>query len=146
MVRAPPCHGGSCGFEPRLPRTLSALFFLFLLILSACSPSSGNEFHEKGDRISRLLIIELKQIRSREDLLAHSIKLEELFNQLADLMIEANAASAPSFEFGLDESSGLDPSVSDQLRVELNRVIHMEGGRDVIEKVQGKALNRLDAG
>ena len=61
-------------------------------------------------------------------------------------MIEANAASAPSFEFGLYESSGLDPSVSDQLRVELNRVIHMEGGRDVIEKVQGKALNRLDAG
>ena len=37
-----------------------------------------------------------------------------------------------------------DQSPSDQLRVELNRVLHMEGGREIIEQVQEEALNRLD--
>ena len=38
-----------------------------------------------------------------------------------------------------------EQSISDQLRIELNRILRMEGGREVIEKAQEDALNRLDA-
>ena len=145
LVRAPPCHGGSCGFEPRLPR----IFFVFLLgllaLLFSCSPQTLNDFKYEGEAISKMLVDELKQIRSRDDLIEHASKLQELFDSLVDVIIQAREFKLKHPQASLENGSHKEQSASDQLRFELNRVLHMEGGREVIEKAQEASLNRLDA-
>jgi hypothetical protein len=91
-----------------------------------------------------LLIAELKQIRSRDDLVEHAPRLQELFNSLVDVIIKAQEFKDKHPEES-DLSINKESMESDQLRIELNRVLHMEGGREVIEKAQEAALNRLDA-
>lgn len=142
MVRAPPCHGGSCGFEPRLPRIFTALLFLFLLTFVSCSSHSLTSFRHEGEAISRQLIAELKQIRKRDDLTEHAPRLQVLFERLVDVIIKAQEYKNKHPKESIEEK---ESPVSDQLRIELNRVLHMEGGREIIEKAQEAALNRLDA-
>ena len=144
MVRAPPCHGGSCGFEPRLPR----IFFIFLSGLLAlffsCSTQSLTDFKHEGEAVSRLLIEELKHIRSRDDLIEHAPRLQVLFDRLVDVIIHAKKFKDCHPDAVVESFSPHEHSCSDQLRIELNRVLHMEGGQEVIEKAQESSLNRLD--
>ena len=147
MVRAPPCHGGSCGFEPRLPRIFIALSWLVILsTFFSCSDQSLSYFRYEGEALTKQLIGELRQIRTRDDLVEHSLRLQELFNSLVDVIIRAQEFKDKHPEEQSDALSiHKEATESDQLRIELNRVLHMEGGREVIEKAQEAALNRLDA-
>lgn len=145
MVRAPPCHGGSCGFEPRLPRIFIALFIGLLALFSSCSNQTLTDFRHEGEAVSKLLLAELKQIRSRDDLLVHAPHLQELFDRLVEIIIQAQTFKDAHPETSIEPLSLKEQSGSDQLRIELNRVLHMEGGREVIEKAQEAAFNRLDA-
>jgi hypothetical protein len=90
------------------------------------------------------LTAELKQIRSRDDLPAHAVRLQQLFDHLADVMVAAQeyARAHPDIEPEADDD---DHVLSDRLRTELNRILRMEGGSEIIEKAQEAALNRLDA-
>ena len=144
LVRAPPCHGGSCGFEPRLPR-IFFLLVLFSLCFASCSPQSLDDFHEEGGGIVNALIAELKQIRSRDDLLQHTSKLQQLFNALVDVMIRAREYKDHHPEAALESLRPKEQLAADQLRIELNRILNIEGGREVIEKAQEEALNHLEA-
>ena len=140
MVRAPPCHGGSCGFEPRLPRIL---FFLFLF-LTSCSSDNYDTYQESAFDITHQLSLELKQIRTRDDLLTHQKRLQYLFDKLVDSIIalkQYNTKHEGSTPL-LDNSK--ENPYSELLRLELNRVIYMEGGQEIIEKAQENALNKLD--
>lgn len=144
LVRAPACHAGSCGFKPRLPRVFYIVVLAFSLSLSiSCSGPSIDDFRYEGDEITRALIIELKRIRTSDDLLSHFQALQHHFNALADVMIRAQA-----FELSHPDASPAthrqEGELAEQLRFELNRVLRLEGGRQVIERAQEEALSRLD--
>ncbi len=94
-----------------------------------------------------MLVEELKQIRSRDDLIEHAPRLQNLFDSLVDVIIQAREFKSkhPQAQASVEISSHKEQSSGDQLRIELNRVLNMEGGREVIEKAQEASLNRLDA-
>lgn len=123
---------------------LLTIFFIFFAAIS-CSPHSLDDFEEEGKGVIRSLIQELKAIHNREQLLASTNRLQQQFDRLAILMIAAKEFSFAHPELDKGEFFRNNHDLSDQLRVELNRLYRIEGGRQMIEKCQEKALHRLDA-
>jgi len=121
------------------------LFFLCFLFLVSCSSQSFEDYRDEGRGVTRNLIKELQKIRTKDQLRASSTKLKKLFNQTADIMIAAqeHAQKYPLQE--IPELTKIDHDLSDSLRSELNRIYTIEGGRNLIEKCQEEALNKLDA-
>ncbi|MBA3816096.1 MAG: hypothetical protein H0X29_06185 [Parachlamydiaceae bacterium] len=123
-------------------------FSIFLLIsaflLFSCSQRTLEDFRDEGEGVVRALTAELKKIRSRDDLLTHAPNLKKYFELLADIIIEASKYKETHPESELISPNKKEQSASDQLRIELNRVLHLDGGPEVIEKVQEEALNRLE--
>lgn len=146
LVRAPPCHGGSCGFEPRLPRILSLLALIVHILLAACSSPSLDDFRGEGQTVNRALIAELQQVRSRDDLPLHAPRLDQLFYDLVDIMMRADDYKRHHPDAEASAISPKEQAVSDELRTELNRVLRMDGGREVIEKAQERAFSKLEKG
>lgn len=120
------------------------VLFTFTTLFLSCSSRNLEDFRDEGEGITRALTAELKKIRSRDDLLVHAPKLKELFESLVDVIIKAEEYKNTHLEAELPLAPKKEQSASDQLRIELNRVLHIDGGREVIEKVQEEALNRLD--
>lgn len=120
------------------------LSLCLLISITSCSPRSIEDFQEEGEGIIRSLIQELKAIHTREELLVAQGKLQQQFERLVSTMIAAEEFnfSSPESDKG---SNSINHELSDQLRVELNRLYRLEGGRQIIEKYQEKALYRLDA-
>jgi len=121
------------------------LFFSFLLFLTSCGSHSLDDFQEEGEGVIRSIIQELKTIHTRGELSIASTTLQRQFDRLVSIMIAAEEFGFSNQE--VDKGGELRPNheLSDQLRVELNRLYHLEGGRQMIEKCQEKALYRLDA-
>lgn len=119
-------------------------FFLRIIplffILCSCGSHNLEDYKEEGEGITRSLIQELKKIRTREKLLASTHKLKALFNRLADTMISAEIYRRDHPDLEIAEANH---ELSDQLRGELNRIYEMDGGRQIIEKCEEKALHRL---
>lgn len=112
---------------------------------TGCGPHSLEDFQEEGEGIMRSLLQELKAIHTREELLATQGRLQRQFDRLVFIMISAEEFSFSHPEQGKEEAIRFNHDLSDQLRVELNRLYRLEGGRQIIEKCQEKALYRLDA-
>lgn len=123
---------------------LRLFLFLFLSLLASCGPRSLDDFEEEGEGVIRALIREFEQVHSHEELVAVSAKMQLYFDQLVSLMIAAEEFidQNPSLK---NEAIEPNHELSDLLRSELNRLYRLEGGRQVIEKCQEKALHRLDA-
>lgn len=117
-------------------------FLWLLLALSSCGSLSLDDFEEEGEGVMRSLIQELRTIRTRDQLLASTHRLKPIFERMVSIMI---AAEEHRYAHPEGEFSGPNHELSDQLRIELNRLYCMEGGRQIIEKCQEKALLRLDA-
>ncbi len=126
-------------------RLVLAPVFVWVLLLSACNPNSIEDFRYEGEAKSHALAAELRKIHTREQLLKAAPLLKKRFNSLVDLMIEARAfqqkhPEETAGDFDLDQHPA-----SDALREELERIYHLEGGKEAIEQAQREALLRLDA-
>jgi hypothetical protein len=122
------------------------LTFIFILALTACSsPHSLDEFEEEGEGVILSLIQELQSIYTREQLLAASGKLQKQFDRLVNVIIAAKEFYHSHPDFNAEMAMPYNHELSDRLRIELNRLYLLEGGRQIIEKCQEKALLRLDA-
>lgn len=121
------------------------LLILLLLLAVSCGLRSFEDFEEEGEGVIRSLIQDLKSIRTREQLLAASSKLQRQFDRLVSIMIAAEEFGLSHPELAKEEVAWLNHDLSDQLRVEINRLYRLEGGRQIIEKCQEKALYQLDA-
>jgi hypothetical protein len=115
-----------------------------MALLFSCSNPSYNDLKREGEVITHLLTEELRQIHSRDDLVEHAPRLQELFNQLVDVIISVKEYKKKHSELIVESLSLNEQNQSDQLRIELNRLLRMEGGQEVLEKVQESALNRLE--
>lgn len=122
---------------------IQALLCFLLFFLSGCGPRSLDDFEEEGEGVMRSLIEELRNIHSRNQLIASSGRLKRHYDRLVDIMIAAQ--NFRDNHPGLDKGvfSGPNHELSDQLRIELNRIYQIEGGRQIIEKCEQNALNRL---
>lgn len=117
----------------------------FLILLVGCRSRSLEDFKEEGEGIIRSLIQTLQSIHTREQLLASSETLESLFDRLVTVMIDATI-----FYDALSDSQKIEAvrpfyDLSESLRLELNRLYHLEEGQALIEKYQDRPLQRIDA-
>lgn len=120
-------------------------FISLLLVLTACSPNSIEDFHHEGQTCGRALILDLQKISSREELAFAAPILKKHFETLVDLMIRARAFQESHPEESLALPFASQTTISDELEEELRRIYKIEGGREIIERAQQEALVQLDA-
>lgn len=119
------------------------MFATLSFVLSACGPSSLEEYREEGRETVLLIVQTLEAIDSRETLIQSAPQLKQLFNRLVDLIMAAQEYRFEHSESEIPSFSDEDRNASDQLLFQLNKIYHIEGGREVIEKCQEEALLRL---
>ncbi len=120
------------------------LLFILLTVLYGCSPSSLDDFQREGEALSRILIKHLESIESQEELLRAEPILKKDFEAYVDLINQARAYQLKHTD-EIATDGGSDFSVSDELKKQLRRIFAIEGGREIIERAQQEALERLDA-
>jgi hypothetical protein len=108
-----------------------------------CNTKSPLYFQTKGRVVTSQLLEHLEDVHDLDDLIEILPRLQMLFDQLVDQMIEAR-------KWQIKEGVVWDPSEEDaalslSLCRELNRIFAMPAARDLIEKSQHRALERLDA-
>lgn len=132
-------------FNYKKPILAIATSVFCALLLTGCGSSSLDDFQEEGEGVTRSLVQELQSIHTREDLLNSSASLQGLFDKLVDVMIAAQQYRDKHPQLDQNVVSKPNRELSDQLRIELNRLFQIEGGREIIEKYQDPSLQRLDA-
>jgi len=93
--------------------------------------------------VTRMLTAELSKVQSRQDLLNAGSRLKSGFNHMVDVMIAAREyyESHPAAE--IPELTDQDQEYSDHLRMEIDRVMRIEGADKLIAKYQEEAVGRL---
>ena len=76
--------------------------------------------------------------------MAAAPQLTRQFNRLAAIMIEAEQYRRGHPESDKEEVRDIDYELSDQLRLELNRIYCIEEGRHILEMCQVQALKRME--
>jgi hypothetical protein len=117
--------------------------FLLCLILSSCSSKSEEYFLRRGNELALQLIEELGDVFDIDDLIDKQPHLRRIFNEQADLIIEARKWQINHKEvWSLDQKSSL---LSQELEMEIKRVYAIPVARELLEEYQSSALERIDA-
>lgn len=122
---------------------LQALLFLLFFGAVGCTQRSLEDFEEDGNNLVSFLIRDLQAIHTREDLVSASTSIQGYFDRLASLMISVEEFVDAHPEVNKEQVPPQERELSDQLRLELNRIYEIEGGREIIEKCEQSALMRL---
>lgn len=91
------------------------------------------------------LATEFGHIHTREELIASSIRIKKLFQQLVDTLIAAQEFRKKHLDMEFPEISPAQLDTNLLLRSQMNRIYQIEGARELVEKYQEEALNRLGA-
>lgn len=96
-----------------------------------------------GQKKARELLAELKKLKSRDQLMDASERLERCYEEIADLMllVKMNVKQQKGVEF-----TDQDQQLNEKIRLELLRIYRIDGGREILEKCQKKALDKLQIG
>ena len=129
-------------FDEHSMKRLFQLIFL-ILIFTSCNKSL-DDYKEEGEGITRSLIQELRLSHTRKDLQLSCPRLQALFSSLSELMILAHELQERNHVSSV-ELTKENHDLSEQLRVELNRIFLLDGGKELIEKCQEPALQKLEA-
>lgn len=131
-------------FTGEVLKVLSIFIFLFLSLFFSCQPSSFEEFQFEGAARVRLLLTDLKNIETREDLIKAEPILKKHFEKIVAIIIQARLFQ--------QRNTGLEVPVlqigqllSSSLLEEMRRIYALEGGRECIERSQKEAMLKLDA-
>lgn len=110
----------------------------------SCSQKTPEDFQEQALAISKDLLVEFKKIRTRDDLLLHNVELQHLFTALAEVTSRAREFHKNHLDVEFTSAIKLNSYINDQLFIELNRILYLEGGKEVIEKAQKEGLRLLE--
>ncbi len=114
------------------------MFGLKIWLLSSCSgPHTLEDLRCEGESQVKKLTAELRAIQNREDLQKSVPRLKKRFNEMADLLLEAQAF--PKKETEMSE-------VGEELFLELARLYEWPGGRELIESAQNEAVRKIRSG
>lgn len=120
------------------------VFFLLLVVfVSACRQRSEAYFHDRGRELLQELTLKLQRIDDIDSLMQQSEELEELFQSLVTVLIEAHKWQMKTKKpYRLTEE---DQRCNQRLVGELNRLLRSPLMRHFLERIQQPALERLDA-
>lgn len=122
-------------------KNMVKICILFLLFFVACSPSSLEDFRYEGESICKDLTQELKKIETSQQLIVKAPKLKTYFDKLVVVIIQAK-----KFQKEHEEASVVvdgKSQASQNLLAELRRIYELEGGRELMEKIEQEALIKL---
>ncbi len=123
---------------------MKRLYLILPLLLTACSPSSLEDFQREGESLCSELVVDLQEIQTREDLLRALPKLKKRFNELVQIMIQARSYQELHSEEEILQPLESTYSMNLDLIRELQRIYQIEGGQELVEKAEREALIRLD--
>lgn len=114
------------------------IFLLFSILYIGCQQAGYESFRAEGRASTRELIAELKKIRSRDQLIAAEQRIQTRLKRIQELVLKAEAYQRENAELLVPELEPIDHELSDALKLELTRVMRLEGGQEVLKR----ALNQ----
>jgi hypothetical protein len=120
------------------------IYFFLLILLLSCQPNSLDDFQSEGASLAKSLVVDLRQIDSKEIFVETAPKVKRKIQKLTELMIlAAKYQSKHLGDSGLKENS--DHYYSDLLLEEFKRVYAIQGCKEIMEGLQRDSLHQLDA-
>lgn len=113
---------------------------LVALLIASCTSSGPDYYREEGTAISRALVKELKKVRTREELLDHQENIKQLLGKLNKVIQESDAYVRGHPEIEVPPFTRQDQDLSDALLAELNRLLRIEGCRELVNEMLLKPL------